>query len=775
VLVLRLLEDEAVQATLRAELDLLMVDEFQDTSPIQLAIFLRLSQLADRSIWVGDPKQSIYGFRGADPELMRSVIAYLGGLQSENILDKSWRSREDIVHLCNDLFSRAFPDLDPRAIALNPVRTRAGNEYSPAEADHQSATSGFWMWSYQVEGGGRAPRREWYHRMIAQSVADLLADPPMIRPKGESAYRKLQAGDIAILMRRNSEANSMAKALADTGLDAALARTGLLDTAEVTLATAALRYLLNPEDSLSVAELMLFGEGHKLEFIIDHRLEFLKSKQGEERLTGWGRDLSVPGQIDSLRDSIRAYSPSEAFNLILELLDLRRTVASWGRGEERLSNLDELRRLALEYENNCHQRQQAASLGGLLLFFEQLRLEGKDTRAAGEGPDAVNVLTYHKSKGLEWPMVICHELNAQLRADVFGAHLESGDQPFDPQFPLKGRWVRFWANPYGRLKSGPALLESVAASEWQQRATATALAEEARLLYVGLTRARDLLVLPLAGGSAWVDRVYHQSPKAPPSLLVDQDEHFSWQGQSVPQLVQSWEAPRTLPVAEPTIKGIRFLDEPAKGPAHWPDRSLGPELMSDAYSGQAITASQAMTYAHTPKLLPEYAGKAWADAVRAFVLADWTGRPQGQDRLELAESIWQQTLPMQDFQPMHLFEQSDGLKHHLSQLAGTECQWQSRVHFKGPAGDYTIAGQLDWVGQTPEGIYVIQAAEVFGKKWSGKLNQQIATFYWQAEAYGHFAQKALMAHLIWLPAQASLIQMPMDKPKAELLTQTLAQ
>ncbi|MEL6670112.1 MAG: hypothetical protein AAFP08_14160, partial [Bacteroidota bacterium] len=132
-------------------------------------------------------------------------------------------------------------------------------------------------------------------------------------------------------------------------------------------------------------------------------------------------------------------------------------------------------------------------------------------------------------------------------------------------------------------------------------------------------------------------------------------------------------------------------------------------------------------------------------------------------------------LPMQDFQPMHLFEQSDGLKHHLSQLAGTECQWQSRVHFKGPAGDYTISGQLDWVGQNPEGIYVIQAAEVFGKKWSGKLNQQVATFYWRAKAYGHFAQKALMAHLIWLPAQASLIQMPMDKPKAELLTQTLAQ
>ena len=70
VLVKRLLEKETVQEVLREELDLLMVDEFQDTSPIQLEIFLKLSQLATYSVWVGDPKQSIYGFRGAEPRLM---------------------------------------------------------------------------------------------------------------------------------------------------------------------------------------------------------------------------------------------------------------------------------------------------------------------------------------------------------------------------------------------------------------------------------------------------------------------------------------------------------------------------------------------------------------------------------------------------------------------------------------------------------------------------------------------------------------------------------
>ncbi len=70
----QLLDHPTVEETLREELQLLMVDEFQDTSPIQLALFLKLSRLADQVIWVGDIKQSIYGFRGSDPTLMTAVV-----------------------------------------------------------------------------------------------------------------------------------------------------------------------------------------------------------------------------------------------------------------------------------------------------------------------------------------------------------------------------------------------------------------------------------------------------------------------------------------------------------------------------------------------------------------------------------------------------------------------------------------------------------------------------------------------------------------------------
>ncbi|MEK7254918.1 MAG: UvrD-helicase domain-containing protein, partial [Bacteroidota bacterium] len=122
VLVKRLLDDPAVQSVLAEELDLLMVDEFQDTSPMQLEIFLKLSRLARHSIWVGDPKQSIYGFRGAEPALMEAIIQSQGGLQRENILEDSWRSLPDIVFATNAIFTKAFSKLPEEQVALSPKR-----------------------------------------------------------------------------------------------------------------------------------------------------------------------------------------------------------------------------------------------------------------------------------------------------------------------------------------------------------------------------------------------------------------------------------------------------------------------------------------------------------------------------------------------------------------------------------------------------------------------------------------------------------------------------
>src|SRR3546814_12358152 len=87
-------------------LDLLLVDEFQDTSPIQLAMFMKLTALAAETFWVGDIKQSIYGFRGSDSQLLESVISALPNLAgTTEVLDNTSRSRLELVAAVHALYA----------------------------------------------------------------------------------------------------------------------------------------------------------------------------------------------------------------------------------------------------------------------------------------------------------------------------------------------------------------------------------------------------------------------------------------------------------------------------------------------------------------------------------------------------------------------------------------------------------------------------------------------------------------------------------------------
>lgn len=135
-LTLELLEKPEVRDQLSREIRCVFVDEFQDTSPLQLAIFLKLAEIAERSVWVGDRKQAIFGFRGTDPALMSAAVARLGQDDSDQgepepsmagtdpvlvdaavgslaggeveVLDRNWRSRESLVALTSDVFAASF-------------------------------------------------------------------------------------------------------------------------------------------------------------------------------------------------------------------------------------------------------------------------------------------------------------------------------------------------------------------------------------------------------------------------------------------------------------------------------------------------------------------------------------------------------------------------------------------------------------------------------------------------------------------------------------------
>ena len=171
---------------------------------------------------------------------------------------------------------------------------------------------------------------------------------------------------------------------------------------------------------------------------------------------------------------------------------------SWGKANQRLDNLDVLRKLALQYEGACNRLQSAASLGGLLLWLNELESEERDFQAAGESPEAINVLTYHRSKGLEWPIVVCYNLEKDIRTELWGLNIEQEEgTQVDLNNILSNRWLRYWVNPYDKQFKGTPLAERLTQSEVQAKKIAQATQEENRLLYVGLTRARDYLIFPI--------------------------------------------------------------------------------------------------------------------------------------------------------------------------------------------------------------------------------------------------------------------------------------
>ena len=562
-----LLRVPSVRETLCRELDLLLVDEFQDTSPIQLDIFLQISRLARHSIWVGDPKQSIYGFRGAEPALMQAIIRATGGVKDENILKQSWRSRPDIVYATNAIFTRAFSEMPVEQIVLEPAWTVEGRglkaEGTPPSTFHPLPSTPLVHWHFRSElDEKKVPAAPWFDNCIAEQIQTLLERKVLIYNKKRTETRPIRPGDIAVLCRSNKGCLDMAEALHRAGLKAAISRAGLLETPEAKLALACLKYLLTSSDSLSAAEIILLTNEMNLEQLVGDRLEWLAFKAGNAPppMRGAWSELPFLRELNAIRPRTADLSASEILNLVLDELDLRRMAVQLGNPTQRLDNLDRLRGYALDYESACQRLHSAASLGGFLLWFNDLANSKLDYQGCGESDDAVKVLTYHRSKGLEYPVTICHNLNQNLKEQIWGINLVSEVEEPDLDNILGNRWIRFWVNPYGDQFRNTRLEETLLTTPEWAAARRTALEEEARLLYVGLTRARDYLIFPThVKGTGWLNRVFNHGDESIPTLDPDSDETpFYHEGQPILCQTEVLYKPKDFPESLPDESPVTF-------------------------------------------------------------------------------------------------------------------------------------------------------------------------------------------------------------------------
>jgi len=449
--------NEAFKASISGRLQQLMVDEFQDTSPIQLALFLELHELAGQSIWVGDPKQAIYGFRGTDPQLMDEVTKRISATET---LSHSWRSKSELVEFCNHVFSKVFHEMGEDKVKLNIPEAR------------KKLAVGGWLESWNL----KVTNNDKESSAIAKGVKDLLARQP-----------DLKAGDVAILCRKNDTCEAIAGNLESLGIRASAAQGLLLQARECQLAMAALRCLQDGCDSVALAEIVHLSPLHSAH---ENWLASLM-QEPKDTMAGWKNDPLIEGLLEA-RKGLKHLTPLEALETAIDKVGLGQTIKAWGKVQRRMGNLDAMRGACVAYIDQCRARRSSATVAGFIAYIEEMGLP----QAQGVGEDTVQVLTYHRAKGLEWPVVIMASLDAASRSSAFGVHVVPA-KTFDPADPLANRSIRYWPWPFGAQKGMPGLDEKLEEREEDLMARRQAKRESNRLMYVGMTRARDGMVFAM--------------------------------------------------------------------------------------------------------------------------------------------------------------------------------------------------------------------------------------------------------------------------------------
>ena len=603
-LFLGLLEKPAVVAALKEELNLLLVDEFQDTSPIQLELFLRLSRIARETVWVGDVKQAIYGFRGSDAELMKAILDKLPSLGgSREVLGQSRRSRPHLVRLVNGAFGDAFaPKQSREEVELTPVR------------EELIQNSPFANWTLN---GKNAEERA---AALAEGIRTFIKSGyRIIDPKTKTA-RQAHYGDVVVLSKTNVGVQTVAAALRNSSVPWATQQPGLLSTPEGVLACACLRRLNDPRDTLASVEIVSLADCEEPESWLADRLRFLE-RGGES--SHWRDEAegshSLLGRLSELRKQVPLLSPYAAMELVVTQCDLSGCILRWRHDEliarVRLANLEAMLDLAKSYEDACLSRREPATVSGLILWLSEQAQDGLDMLA--EPPvEAVKVMTHHAAKGLEWPIVILLDLEKDIQDRLWSIAARS-DAELDVTAPLKDRWIRYWPWPFGAQRKVD-IAEAIAQSPEGIRVRTEAIDEAKRLLYVSMTRARDFLILAFPakkGACEWLGSLNAPwlTPDAAGKSIRLPDNS------SIPCDFQSLDTPTALPPTTEPRSSLRWFSAATSRTARLPA-----VLVASNTVGQSFKITDTVTLGDRVTLRTGIDMTALGNAVHACIATAFT-------------------------------------------------------------------------------------------------------------------------------------------------------
>ncbi len=466
----------------------ILVDEYQDSNAVQECIFEAVSQNGKNRFMVGDVKQSIYRFRLADPGIfLEKYEAYAErgaqkpGEPRKILLSENFRSRPEILRAVNDVFglvmSREAAELNYgeqealRSGLQFPETPQPKVELHCIELDIETA-----------EGEQRAEKCPEEAAFVAARIHRLLTDGTQIAEK--DALRPVRPGDIVILMRSPGRAAAeYASALARYAIPCVTDRGGsILDATEVEVLCAILQILDNPHQDVPLATAMA---SQVFEFSPDELASVRSASRASDLYdclcTVPSPDAKLEGFLQWLgeeRARAKRLPLTELIDDVLRKTGLEEVYASMPDGVRRAENLRALRELAAGFE---------ASKGGGLLqwnrYLAGLRESGTavappDTET---GTDAVRIMSIHKSKGLEFPIVVLSDLSRKFNLQDNAAAV------------LLDEELLIGANVVDTEQG--AYYPGIAKTAIAQKKARQSVAEELRVLYVAMTRAKEMLIM----------------------------------------------------------------------------------------------------------------------------------------------------------------------------------------------------------------------------------------------------------------------------------------
>lgn len=492
----------------------ILTDEYQDSNFVQellLTSLCRAPEQAPYLFMVGDVKQSIYQFRLARPELfMEKYNSYTTEESRCQRIDlhQNFRSRAEVLESANYLFERIMQKDLGGIVYDDAARLVPGADFG--ECDQRTAgKTELILIEQKGEEDEVLEKRTLEAAAIGEKIKEMVQGENPLYVRGKSGYRPVEYRDIVILLRSLSGwSEAFIETLTEMGIPAYSAtKTGYFSAAEVETVLDFLRIIDNPRQDIPLAavlrsclvglsdeELAYLGTVSDTLNYWDAVCSWLGKNDGEAEEQSRG----IPAEyadvlrqklscfwdmLEHYRKEARTSSVYELLRMIYRETDYYNMMSVMPAGEKRAANLDILLQQAIEFAENGH-----AGIFAFCRYIESLRksdIDFGEASVTGEQANAVQIMSIHKSKGLEFPVVFVAGLGKQ-----FNLQDARKSTIIDMDFGVGADYVDLNL----RLKQ-PTLVKKFMADHIRQNT----LAEEVRILYVALTRAKEKLILTGTG------------------------------------------------------------------------------------------------------------------------------------------------------------------------------------------------------------------------------------------------------------------------------------